>query len=174
VVDIFLKGTTSLVEMRQTALLPGTLMDWVRSDEGLSEEEELATAVRVAVGTDALASTTDILPDPDSTDRKGWWGDLDAEEIWDGWAPIGCKCWLLMRVPIADANAAEGSTVMRAEEYVRAALRPFIVKRIASAIDVKAQRVGREEIDVWVTIYRGPLQAIQLRFAYLWNQVVAT
>jgi phage gp46-like protein len=148
-------------------------MDWVQSPEGLSEEEELATAVRVALGTDALASPTDVLPDPDSTDRRGWWADLDAEEIWNGW-PIGCKNWLLMRAKIADANAAEGSTVMRAEQYVRAALQPFVTNRIASQFDVKAQRVGRQEIDVYVTMYRGPLAAIQLRFAYLWDQVVST
>jgi phage gp46-like protein len=96
---------------------------------------------------------------------------LDAEEIWGGW-PIGCKNWILMRSKIADSNSMEGSTVMRAEQYTRDALRPFIIKRIASAIDVKAQRVGRQEIHVYVTIYRGPLRAIQLSFAYLWNQVV--
>jgi phage gp46-like protein len=172
-VDILLKGTNSYLNLRQTRELPGTLMDWVVSPEGLSEEEELATAVRVALGTDALASTTDILPDPDSTDRRGWWGDLDAEEIWNGW-PIGCKNWLLLRAKITDANAAEGATVMRAEQYTRAALQPFITNRIASRVDVKAQRVGRQEIDVFVTMYRGPLTAIQLRFAYLWNQVVVS
>ena len=170
-VDILLKGRNSLVEMQQAGPLPGTLADWLQSTEGLSEEEELATAVRVALMTDALASTSDILPDPDSTDRRGWWGDLDAEEIWGGW-PIGCKNWLLFRAKISDANSYEGSTVARAEQYTREALRPFIVNRIASAIDVQAQRVGRSEIDVFVTIYRGPLQAIQLRFAYLWDQVV--
>jgi phage gp46-like protein len=170
-VDILLKGKNSLVEMKQQGPLPGTLADWLQTDQGLSEEEELATAVRVALLTDALASTTDILPDPDSTDRRGWWGDLDAEEIWGGW-PIGCKNWLLMRSKIADANSIEGSTVMRAEQYTRDALRPFIIQRIASAIDVRSERTGRSEIQVYVTMYRGPLQAIQLRFAYLWNQVV--
>jgi phage gp46-like protein len=170
-VDILLKGTNSFLELRQAGPLPGTLADWLQTPLGLSEEEELATAVRVALLTDALASPTDILPDPDSTDRRGWWGDLDAEEIWGGW-PIGCKNWILMRSKIADSNSMEGSTVMRAEQYTRDALRPFIIKRIASAIDVKAQRVGRQEIHVYVTIYRGPLRAIQLSFAYLWNQVV--
>jgi phage gp46-like protein len=172
-VDILLKGTNSYLELRQTRELPGTLMDWVLSSEGLSEEEELATAVRVALGTDALAATTDILTDPDSTDRRGWWGDLDAEEIWDGW-PIGCKNWLLLRAKIADANSAEGATVLRAEQYTRAALQPFIIRQIASAINVTAQRIGRQEIDVFVTMYRGPKAAIQLRFAYLWNQVVVS
>lgn len=172
-VDILLKGMNSLTEMRQQGPLPGTLTDWLQSPQGLSEEEELATAVRVALLTDALALESDILPDPDSTDRRGWWADLDAEVIWDGW-PIGCKNWLLMRVGITDANSLEGATVMRAEMYTREALRPFVLKRIATAIEVRARRVGRSEIDVWVTMYRGPLQAIQLQFAYLWDQVVVS
>jgi phage gp46-like protein len=170
-VDILLKGMNSLTEMKQQGALPGTLTDWLQSPQGLSEEEELATAVRVALLTDALASETDTLPDPDSTDRRGWWGDLDAEEIWNGW-PIGCKNWLLMRVGITDANSIEGSTVMRCEQYTREALRPFIIRGIATAVDVKAARVGRQEIDVFVTMYRGPKQAIQMQFAYLWDQVV--
>lgn len=170
--DIFLKGSTSLVRLRQTGYLPGTIMDWVLSPQGLSEEEELATAVRVALCTDALAAPTDILTDPDSTDRRGWWGDLDAEEIWDGWAPIGSKHWILMRSKISDANSVDGSTVSRAEQYTRTALQPFITKRIATRIDVQATRIGRQEIDVFVRMYRGPLPAIELQFAYLWNQVV--
>jgi phage gp46-like protein len=172
--DIQIRVGNSLTEMRQTAVLPATLMDWVLTADGLSEEEELATAVRLALGTDARADDDEALPDPDSTDRKGWWGDLDAEEIWDGWAPLGCKNWLLLRSKIADEDAVEGGTVMRAEFYTREALQPFINKRIASAIDVRAQRVGKAEIDVWVTMYRGPLPAIEMRFAYLWNQVVTT
>jgi hypothetical protein len=39
----------------------------------LDDREELATAGRVALGTDARAGELDTLPDPDSTDRRGWW-----------------------------------------------------------------------------------------------------
>jgi phage gp46-like protein len=170
--DIHIRGRNAPSLYIQTALLPGTYMDWVLTDKGLSEEEELATAVRLALGTDARAGPDEVLPDIDSTDRKGWWGDLDADAIWDGWAPLGCKNWLLLRSKIADAAALEGSTVSRAEFYTRDALQPFIIKRICSAIDVRATRTKRDQIEVWVVLYRGPLPAIELRFAYLWNQVV--
>lgn len=174
-VDIFVKGKNSLRDLRQTAALPGTLMDWVLTSEGLSEEEELATAVRVALGTDSLASVEEAehLPDIDSTDRRGWWGDLDAEEIWNGW-PIGCKNWLLLRSKIADTNSVEGATVVRAERYTYEALRPFIDRRICTKISINARRVGRQEIDVSVTMFRGPLQAIELEFAFLWDQIISS
>src|SRR5262245_48247831 len=168
--DVQIKESHSLTTLKQTIALPGTIMDWLLVPGGLGMDEELATAVRVAIGTDALAAENDILPDPDSTDRRGWWGDLDAEEIWDGWAPIGCKNWLLLRSKISDSNAMDGGTVYRAEQYTREALHPFIVKRIASAMDVSAERVDRDRIVVSVTMYRGPRVAIEMRFAYLWNQ----
>jgi len=143
-------------------------LDWLMTNHMmLDETQELATAIIVALGTDRLASPDDILPDPDSEDRRGWWGDLDAEAIWGGW-PIGTRCWLLERSKITGPEAFEGSTVARAEFYVREALRPFVDKRIASHVDVEAIRVGRDRIDVRVAIFRGPLPAIELRFQQLW------
>jgi phage gp46-like protein len=162
------------------SLLHGTTMDWLLTPVGLLDEtEELATAFRVALGTDRLADPEEILPDPDSTDRRGWWGDLQADEIWDGWN-IGCKNWLLTRAKISDEISWEGATIQRARNYTYEALRPFIDKKFCSRIDVVAERVldmtrhqaAREMIVVTVKAYRGPLQAIELRYAYLWDQVI--
>jgi phage gp46-like protein len=139
-------------------------------DGTLDTSNELATAVKVALLTDARADREDVLPDPNSEDRRGWWGDTDAQAIWDGW-PIGTKCWLLSRAKITDAGSIEGSTVARAEAYVRVALQPFIDKQICSQISVVAERVGINRIDVMVTIYRGPLDEIVLRFQDLWNEI---
>jgi len=141
--------------LRDSVSLAGTFMDWLLLPNGaLSEDEEVATAVRLALG----------------TDRRGWWGDLEADEIWGGW-PIGCKNWLLLRAKISDQFSWEGGTVIRAQTYTREALQPIIDNRIASQIDVQASRVGKQEIDVHVTIYRGPKTAIELRFQYLWADV---
>jgi phage gp46-like protein len=150
--------------------LAGTFMDWLQNADGLSEEQELATAVRVAIGTDSLAAIDDPLPDLDSEDRRGWWGDLDAEEIWSGW-PIGCKNWLLFRAKIADPYSWEGATLVRAKAYTRQALQPFIDLNICSRIDVEAIRSGRDQISVSVSIYRGPKLLIELRFQSLWDEV---
>jgi hypothetical protein len=54
--------------------------DWLMTPLGTFDTtQELATAVTVALGTDRLAELDDILPGFDETDRRGWWGDLDAE-----------------------------------------------------------------------------------------------
>ena len=93
-------------------------IDWLlRSDGTLDDTQALATAIIVALGTDRLASPDDILPDPDSTDRAGWWGDMDAEELFGGW-PIGTKLWLLKRAKIVGPEDPEGATVTRVEQYI--------------------------------------------------------
>src|SRR5215472_8558396 len=133
----------------------GTTADWALTPVGLLDEtQELANAVRVALMTDALASVDEVLPDLNSTDRHGWWGDFDAEVIWNGW-PIGCKNWLLTRAKISDAGSGEGATLARAEDYTRQAMRPLLDKKLASLIQVQATRIGTERIQVLITIYRG-------------------
>jgi phage gp46-like protein len=148
--------------------LAGIWADWLlKPDNTLDESEELANIVKVALLTFAWADADDILPDPDSTDRCGWWGDLDAETIWDGW-PIGAKIWLLSRAKITPAEAKEGATLTRAEQYCRIALQPMIDKQLCSHIDVVATRASIERINVAIKVYRGPTLQIDLRFQNLW------
>jgi phage gp46-like protein len=149
-------------------------VDWsLLADGTLDDDHALATAVVVALGTDRLAGRDDVLPDPDSTDRAGWWGDLDAENIWDGW-PIGSKLWLLRRSRIAPSGSLEGSTVARVKQYIAEALQPFIDQRIASQFEIAAERSteDRNRIDAGVSIYRGPRLAVDLRFQVLWDDIV--
>jgi phage gp46-like protein len=143
----------------------------IRDNGTIDDRQALATAVIVALGTDALADRDDILPDPDSTDRGGWWGDTDAEEIWDGW-PIGSRLWLLKRDAIHDPGYQRGATVARVDRYIREALQPFLDRRIASTLDVKVERVGRERIDAHVVMYRGPQIAVDLRYQILWAELL--
>lgn len=146
-------------------------IDWsLLSDGTLDDSQALASAVIVALGTDRLANPDDILPDPDSTDRAGWWGDLDAAELFDGW-PIGARLWLLKRSKIVGPEDPEGATVARVEEYIREAIQPFVDLRIVSAFDVEASRVGVERIDAYVVLYRGPKTPVELRFQILWNEI---
>lgn len=158
------------IRIKEYYSLEGVTMDFLLRPTGLIDErEEMATAVRIALGTDAMADVNDILPDPDSTDRRGWWGDLDAIEIWDGWT-IGTRAWLLQRAKITPTASSEGSTLERARRYVFEAIQPFIDRQVASFASVIATRTNLQTIEVDVTIYRGPLPEIALRYQLLWEE----
>jgi phage gp46-like protein len=151
--------------------LKGIWADWLlKPDNSLDETEEIVNLVKVALLTWALADADDTLPDPDSTDRAGWWGDHEAETIWDGW-PIGAKIWLLSRSKITPAEARDGSTLARVEQYCMIALAPLIEKRICSHIEVEATRASIERINVLVKVFRGPQRQIELRFQNLWDEI---
>lgn len=156
--------------LKEYSSLAGVTMDLLLLSTGhLDETEELATAARVALGTDRLADVDDVLPDPDSSDRRGWWGDFEADLIWGGW-PIGTKNWLLTRAKITDAPSQEGSTVVRAKLYTQEALQPFIDQRFASEMTVSAVRTDIQQIEVTAKIYRGPVAEIDLRYQLLWQE----
>lgn len=145
--------------------------DWLQTPTGaLDETQQLATAVLVALNTDAMADPSEVLPDPRDSNRRGWWGDLNAKTIWNGW-PIGSKLWLLTRAKIVDRNAREGATVTRAENYIRIALQPFIDNGICTKVSVVVTQQDAKTITALITLYRGPKTAIQLRFAPLWTEI---
>jgi phage gp46-like protein len=146
-------------------------LDWQLLGDGtLDDSESLQTAVAVALGTNALADVDDILPDPDSTDRQGWWGDMDADVIWSAW-PIGTKLWLLSRSAILGPESKFGSTQGWANDYICAALQPFVDRKICSSFEVVSLRVDRQRIDVLIRLYRGPKSAIQLMYQILWQGI---
>jgi phage gp46-like protein len=146
-------------------------LDWLLNDQNLIEDGySLQSAIIIALGSDALAGASDPLPNLDDDDRRGWWGDLDAEELWGGW-PVGSKLWLLRRAKITSPLAPDGGTVFRAQSYTRAAIDPFVARLIASSADVGAERTDVSRIDVSVTLYRGPEPAVELRYAELWDEL---
>ena len=147
-------------------------VDWLLLGNGtLDSTEALASAVIVALGTNRLADASDVLPDPDSIDRQGWWGDFDAELVWNGW-PIGSRLWLLKREKITGAGARRGSTLVVIENYVREALQPFVDLKICSRFDVYVERANSQRIDVLVQMFRGPELSIDLRYQVLWDDIL--
>lgn len=145
-------------------------LDWKLLESGLLDDSEaLATSICVALGTNSLADIDDILPDPDSTDRQGWWGDLECDTIWNAW-PIGCKIWLLKRSPILPVHSREGATITKVIYYIQAAIQPFVDSGVCSTYDISASRVDKQRIEAHIIIYRGPKQAIQLRYLIAWDE----
>jgi phage gp46-like protein len=149
-------------------------IDWQLLPDGtLDDRQAIATAVVVALGTNALAGVDDILPDPDSTNREGWWGDMDAGIIWNGW-PIGSKLWLLRRAKITPPDAFEGSTMVRVQQYIYDCIQPFVDRKIATSFQAWVTHVDKQRIDALIRIYRGPLQAIDLMYQILWDEFIST
>jgi phage gp46-like protein len=145
--------------------------DWLRTPSGqLDETQEFATAVLIALNSDALADQSDVLPDPRDSNRRGWWGDLDAARIWNGW-PLGSKLWLLTRAKIVGSKAREGATTARVDAYLRAALNPFITAGLCSEIAVSTTVVSPSHMRSRIRIYRGPKTAIELEYQAAWTEM---
>lgn len=141
--------------------------DWLLQTGGtLLDDHDLATAVTIALFTDRTALADDRLPDG-TTDRRGWWADADAAEIW-GADPIGSRIWLVSREKTTEA------TRQRIEDYARQALAFLTEDRIATRVDIVAEivnpRGANDRIDLTVTVYRGT-DPIPLRFEDLWQQL---
>lgn len=153
------------------ASLEAVTMDMLLAPAGgLDETKELVTSVAIALGTDRRAYDDDELPGIDDNDRRGWWGDTGAEQIWGGW-PIGTRRWLLERAKITGAGYRKGSLVARAEAYDTEAMQPFVENGIASRVTVSTERSDIDSVETVVTIYRGPRRDIELRFQSLWDGV---
>ena len=161
------------IRVFQVSDLTSVTLDWLLLPAGgLDDTEQLATAIIVAIGTDRRALPTDDLPNIGDDDRRGWWGDLNADTIWNGW-PIGSRLWLLGRSKITGVAAKDGSTLNKVRAYLNEAIQPFIALGVASALTIDVVRRGRNEIDATVTLYRGPKTAIQLQFSDLWNGIAS-
>jgi phage gp46-like protein len=159
------------IRITEVVSLEAMTMDWLLLPNGqLDTSHELATAISVALGTNRLALESDVLPDPDSTDRQGWWGDYQAQEIWGGW-PIGGRHWLLRRAKIDDTPSREGGGVQRAYDYTVECIQPFVDAKVFTSYEVLSIRGDIDRIYVVVRIYRGPKSAIDLRFQILWEQL---
>jgi phage gp46-like protein len=152
----------------------GVSVDWSLLNDGtLDDTQALATAIVVALGTNTLADIDDQLPDPDSTDRCGWWGDLECDTIWNGWT-IGSRLWLYRRSAILPAQSRQGSTVANIRNAIFAAIQPFITLRIASSFDAYVERVDKQRIDARIRIFKGPTPVIDMRYSILWDELQAS
>lgn len=135
--------------------------DWLLATPGLADDADLRTAVIVSLFTDRLAKADDRLPD-DTTQRRGWWADSDADGL------IGSRLWLLCREKRTE------QTRQRAIEYCKEALQWLIDDGVARAVEVEAQWNGIDRLDLLVTVSRNDGRAIELRLDWVWDQLTGT
>lgn len=143
------------------ALMAG---DWLLTGSVLDTSRELVTAVAVSLFTHRLAEEDDVLPDG-GTDRRGWWADYQAPEVYAGATPIGSRLWLLKREKQTE------QTRLRADAYIREALDWITDMSLAERIDVNVLWFAFEKLGAEITIIRGPKDSIAVRFESLWSDL---
>jgi phage gp46-like protein len=137
--------------------------DFVFTDNDLEAEDGLTTSVIISLFTDARALDDDVLPDPQSTDRRGWWGDTFPEIEND---KTGSRLWLLER------EKTTNETLSRAKQYAEEALAWMLEDSVVSKINVVAERTGsvtQPILALLVEIFRTNGEPILLKFQSLWE-----
>lgn len=137
--------------------------DLILKGRAFDETHELVTAIAVALFTHRTAEADDRLPH-DASDRRGWWADYDAGEIWGGW-PIGSRLWLLSR----EKQTEETRT--RAEGYIREALEPFRERRIVADYTIAVDWFAPERLGAEIVLYRNGRPSVAVRFESLWAEI---
>ena len=124
--------------------------DFLFSDNDLELDDGLETAVWISLFTDRRAAPDDELPDPNSTNKRGWWGDKVSPDI-EG-DEIGSKLWLLERSKTTD------ETLIDAERHVQDCLQWMLDDLVAKEINVTTERMqlndGTETIGIQVEILK--------------------
>jgi len=132
--------------------------------QDLEGDEGLETAVIISLFSDRRAKPDDILPDPNNTDLRGWWGDLTGPFV--AGDQIGSRLWLLSR------EKTLNSVLVRAKQYAEEALQWMIEDGVAVKIEVETERQGtpgRDILALLVKIYQvdGIKKALQYELQWI-------
>ncbi len=115
--------------------------DLVLEEGDLAGEAGLLTAVLISLFSDARALDKDPFP-PEESSRRGWWADEQPDRI-------GSLLWLLRREKVTR------STVERARQYARSALRWLVDDGIADHVEVEAAVRDTFTVMLTVRLHRG-------------------
>lgn len=146
-----------------TTLMEGDFNFLVDSQD-LESDEGLETAVIISLFSDRRARADDILPDPNSQNRRGWWGDLISPDV-EG-DQIGSRLWLLNREKTLE------SVLVKAKEYAEEALQWLIDDGVAAEVVVVAERekiVGSDRLGISIKIRRVDGNAEAFNFGAQWT-----
>jgi phage gp46-like protein len=119
--------------------------------------------------TDQRADVDDPLPDPNSEDRRGWWGDQISDFEDD---KIGSKLWLLER------SSTKETVLTDVKFYIEQALQWMIDDGVAQEIDVTTERWNRKDgsatLAVQIEIKQSSGGVTAIKFDDLWKVQIAS
>lgn len=134
--------------------------DWILSGPSLASGDDLATALLISLFTDRTAEDSDRLPDA-STDRRGWWGDIDQD------VPIGSRLWLLARSKLTPAVA------VAAKGYATEALAWMLTDEIAVDVQLATVIVRPATLRLTATVIRSNGTKVSTAYDWAWAQLAA-
>jgi phage gp46-like protein len=136
--------------------------DWQFVAPDLESDASPESAVLLSLFTDRLAEPDDVLPDSQSSDRRGWWADTNSPE-----GPLGSKLWLLVREKVTE------TVRVRAEQYAAEALQWMVDDDVADSITVAAawSRQTPGMLMIEVGLYRDARLVWSKPFPWVWQAV---
>ncbi len=137
--------------------------NFLTDEQDLESDNGLETAVIISLFSDRRAKKDDILPDSNSTDRRGWWGDLVSPAV-EG-DQIGSRLWLLNREKTLE------SVLIRAKEYIEEGLLWMLEDGVVAKIEVETERQGmpgNDRLVIGVKIQKIDGNEIALDFEAQW------
>lgn len=132
------------------------------SNGDLVIDDGLETAVLMSLFTDRRAEDDDELPDPNSTDKRGWWGDLVSDIDND---KIGSRQWLLERSKTID------EVLENTKLYAEEALQWMKDDDVVADIEVESER-NDDKLYYKVIIYKSDGEIIKMKYDTLWNNQI--
>lgn len=132
--------------------------DWALSGPSLASGNDLATTVLISLFTDRTAEPSDVIPDG-TTDRRGWWGDLDED------VPIGSRLWLLDRSKLIPKVA------VAAKGYAEEALAWMVSDDVAAKVSVAATIFRPSTLRLVATIQHVDGTKTAFTFDWAWAQI---
>ncbi len=129
--------------------------DWSVVAGGLETGDDLETAILLSLFTDRLARSDDSI---DGSDRRGWWGDTDADY------PIGSRFWLLKRQKLTTQVAT------KAEDYAKEALQWLIDDKVVSSITATAQIVYPTRLYLTIVYQQPSKDPVSAKFGWVWEK----
>jgi phage gp46-like protein len=130
-------------------------------NNGLGTNQDLVTAIIISLFSDRLADASDTLPDPNSSNRRGWWADT-----YDG-TLIGSRLWLLSRAK------SSPQLLLTAQGYAQEALQWLIDDGVCSSINVQTWFFDNNQqlLGIGITIYQPRQSPQKIQFQYVWSQI---
>lgn len=136
--------------------------DLAVADGDLATDSGLRGAIMVSLFSDARARADDELP-YEGADRRGWWGDVGAQDAGDA---LGSRLWLLARAKRTPANLA------RAREAALEALDWLMRDGVVAELDVTSVDFAPDGLKVAVVLTR-PGGPARQRYDFVWKGLIA-